>query len=361
MKELEIEYKEILNKEISKQEKREKNFLDIAGMPHYENVNSNLLQFFFDYTEDHGFKDLFLTSLLELISHKKDLSFVDWTIAREVRTINDKRIDLAILSTDEDKVIIIENKIYHLLNNDLNDYWNHYPLILEENKVGIVLSLYSLTVKDARYINITHQQLCKRVLKNLGDYILNANHKYVVYLKDFIENINTFYMSDTQKNKLKFYFEHIDKINELSKIKEDATNHILRQVTIVGETLGLPIHAKRSMDRRYFTFPELKGGILYYAIFVEDIFTSEASFRIILEGHDIEDEIQQFVIDRISDKYQNLEHIDTPHNYIHFLRQDYDFKPEDTANFSKAVLDIIERDFAEARKEVTQLLKEKGL
>jgi hypothetical protein len=361
MLELELKYHEQLKKEFSKPEKREKNFLEIAGMPHYENVNSNLLQFFFDYTEEHGFKDLFLTSLLELINDKKEIAFVDWTVKREVKTVNEKRIDLSIISTDEDKVIIIENKIYHLLNNDLNDYWNHYPLILDQNKIGIVLSLYGLVVKDARYINITHQQLCKQVLKNLGNYILNANQKYVVYLKDFIENINTFYMSDTQKNKFKFYFEHVDKINELVKIKEDSINHILRQVTIVGETLGLPINAKRSTDRRYFTFPEIKNGSLYYAIFVEDIFSSEASFRIILEGHAIDDEIQQYVIDAIANNYQNLAHASTPQKYIHFLRQDYDFKAEDSANFAKVILEIIERDFATARREITHLLIEKGL
>lgn len=360
MEEYNTQYQELLSKEFSKQEKRAKNFLDIAGMPHYENVNSNLLQFFFDSTEEHGFRDLFFTSLLELINQTKNISFLDWTVRREVKTDNDNRIDLVILSTDEDQVVIIENKIYHVLNNDLNDYWNHYPSITDDNKIGVVLSLYALRIVDSRYINITHQQLCKQVLKNLGDYLLDANHKYVVYLKDYIENINTFYMSDAQKNKLQFYFKNADKINELTKIKEDAVNYILRQVTIVGETLGLTTHGKRSIDRRYFTFPELKDGCLYYAIFVKDIFSSEATFRIILEGHKIEDSIQQNIIDEIASKYPNLEHGQEPDSYIHFLRKTYHFQPEYTANFSRMLLDIIEKDFAEARKEVTELLLRKG-
>jgi hypothetical protein len=314
-------FEELLSKTFPREEVREKNFLDIAGMPHYENVNSNLLRFFFDYTEEHGFQDLFLTSLLELIGNVKDLRFIDWTVEREVPTKTNKRIDLAIQSVDEDNVIIIENKVYHLLNNDLDDYWDHFVRVNDNNKIGIVLSLYRMRVDDNRYINITHQQLCKQVLKNLGNYILNANHKYVIYLKDFIENINSFYMSDIKKNKLEFYFENVDKINELSKIKDDAINYILNQVTVVGESLGLVVHSKRSKDRRYFTFPEFEDDNLYYAIFVEGLFSSTATFKIILEGHKIDNDVQEYVIKSIEDKYRNLEHVSVPHNYIHFLKK----------------------------------------
>lgn len=360
MENLQLKYKDLLSRDLPKLPKREKSFLDIASMPHYENVNSNLLRFFFDATEEHGFGDLFLSSLLDLIKHKKDISFLDWTVDREVKTIRGKRIDLAILSSDVDRVVIIENKIYHHLNNDLGDYWNHYSGIAENDKVGVVLSLYSIRLNDNRYINVTHQQLCNEVLKNLGNYILNANYKYVVYLKDYIENINTFYMSDAQKNNLEFYFKNIEKINGLVRIKEDATNHILNQVTMVGDTLGLQVRSKRAVDRRYFTFPELKGGILYYAIFVKHVFSHKASFSIVLEGHKIENSIQQNVIDSIRNRYPDLEHGTQPNTYIHFLRKEYDFKPEYTARFSKVILEIIERDFAHARKEVTQLLLEKG-
>ncbi|MFP5082145.1 PD-(D/E)XK nuclease family protein [Pedobacter sp. JCM 36344] len=356
---LELEYSELLNKEFAKQAKREKNFLDIAGMPHYENVNSNLLKFFFDSTEEHGFSDLFLTSLLELIPDKKNVSLIDWKIEREVKTKNNKRIDLAILSLDKDQVIIIENKIYHLLNNDLNDYWNHYEEIADNRKIGIVLSLYSLTIKNDKFTNVTHQQLCTKVLQNLGRYLLIANQKYIVYLKDYIENINTFYMTDTQKKKLEFYFNHSDKINELAQIKDYAASYLANQVNIVAEKLDFNIGSKNSQERRSFYFKNVQGTILYYAIFFKNWLTSQATFRIILEGHGISDDVQQHVIDTIKDKYQNLSHHTSPMPYIHFLKKDYKFNPEYTLNFSNVIINILEKDFDAARKEVTQLLNEK--
>lgn len=356
---LETHFADVLTREFPLEAKKGKTFLDIAQMPHYENVNSNILTFFLDQNEEHGFKDLFVTSLLELASSHKELSLLDWTVEREITTKQGKRIDIEIQSSDKDKVIIIENKIYHWLANDLNDYWQHYPNINSSNKIGIVLSMYAINVKDVRYINITHQQLCKQVLKNLGAYLLHGNTKYIVYLKDYIENINSFYMSNERKAKLEFYFENIDKVNELLNIKDDATTYILNQVTVVGEALGLPVRAKRKNDRRYFPFPEFKDDKLYYAIFVEHLFSSRATFKIIIEGHKIAYPVQQHIIDNISDKYHHLQHVDEPQPYIHFLKKTYHFDPKDTANFSKVILEILERDFDAARKKITQLLLEK--
>ncbi|MDB5287343.1 MAG: hypothetical protein JWR05_2292 [Mucilaginibacter sp.] len=359
MVDYQTEFAAVLNKEFSANVKVERNFLDIAEMPHYENVNSNILQFFFDQNAEHGLSDLFLTSFVQLISIKREISFLDWTVKREVTTINNKRIDIEIQSVDEDKVIIIENKIYHWLANDLDEYWTHYSKISDENKVGVVLSLYSMQIKDSRFINITHQQLCKQVLKNLGNYILRANHKYIIYLKDFIDNINSFYMSDAQKDKLEFYFENIDKINKLATIKVDATEHVLKQLTIAGDTLGLIIGSKQAKDRRYFIFPGFKDNNLYYAIFVKNLFSSKATFEIILEGQNTGAEVQQHVFNTIKDKYPDLTHVNEPRPYIHYLKKTYDFHPTSSANFSKIILEILEKDFEAARTEVTQLLLEK--
>ena len=43
-------------------EEKETNIFDITGYPHYENVASNILKFFFDTNEVHGYRDLWLRS-----------------------------------------------------------------------------------------------------------------------------------------------------------------------------------------------------------------------------------------------------------------------------------------------------------
>ena len=47
-----------------------KNLIEIAGYPKWENVNSNLLAFYFDEKEEHGFNRLFLNSLIDLYESK---------------------------------------------------------------------------------------------------------------------------------------------------------------------------------------------------------------------------------------------------------------------------------------------------
>ena len=46
--------------------KRKETFMTISGYPHYENVVSNILKFFFEDNE-HGMKNLWVRSLLETV------------------------------------------------------------------------------------------------------------------------------------------------------------------------------------------------------------------------------------------------------------------------------------------------------
>ena len=356
MRDYELQYGRLLTNEFAEEEKREQSFLSIAGMAHYENVNSNLLRFYFDSKEEHGLQDLFLKSLLELIDPNKKLSFIEWTVEREVSTSIKKRIDLVILSADEDAAIIIENKFYHYLNNDLDNYWDRYNKIQDNNKLGVVLSLYGMESPSSRYINITHQQLCQQVLQNLGNYILRANQKHLVYLRDYIENIKTFYMSDTEKRKLQFYFDNVQKINELSRIKQEAEKYIFQQVAALSEPLGLSANFIKQNCCYIFKFPEIKTGSLYYAIFLDNIFSDKSTFEIILEGHGIDLPVQKKVIKNIAQKYPELVHSKEPDTWIHFLKKTYDYHPTQTENFTSILLEIIQNDFEDARAEITKHL-----
>lgn len=161
-----------------------KTFLGIAKQPHYENVLSNIYAFYFDTNEVHKLKDLFIKSLLELINAtalaKEGVvfeSFLNFEIITEYGTKNQKRID--VLLQNNEQAIIIENKVYHELNNDLEEYYNEIKVT---DKIGIVLSLQPISdIKHKYFINITHTQLVNKVLQNLGNYMLHANDKYIVF------------------------------------------------------------------------------------------------------------------------------------------------------------------------------------
>ena len=50
--------------------KNEKTFMDIEGFPHYENICSNILQFYLNPNEEHRLNDVMLKSLLYTLNNK---------------------------------------------------------------------------------------------------------------------------------------------------------------------------------------------------------------------------------------------------------------------------------------------------
>ena len=96
-----------------------KTFFDVAGYPHYENVISNILAFFFDTSEEHGLKDLWLKSFVDCYNLTAganiQLSELE-NIEREHSTEENKRLDIIILLSNA--IIAIENKVYANANNN---------------------------------------------------------------------------------------------------------------------------------------------------------------------------------------------------------------------------------------------------
>ncbi len=234
---------------IPKQKKYPQTFLGIAKQPHYENVLSNMYEFFFNKHEVHNLRDLFIKSLLELIAESKlgeskkslqDLS--DFDIYTEYGTKNGGRID--ILLRNDEHAIIIENKVYHHLeNNDLDDYWNSVELNNTENinKIGVILSLHRVAEKyyskfdnSSHYINLTHLTFLNRVMDNCGSYLMNANDKYVTFMKDLYQNIKNLSTIKMKPNEIEFYLENKGKINQLLGYKSALRNHLEEEVKQAG-------------------------------------------------------------------------------------------------------------------------------
>lgn len=129
--------------------------LTISGYPNHENVWSNIYQYFLS-AHDSGLSRLFLFALQDCIAGR-DLNMDSWIDDREVVTEKMGRIDIVIREDREDtgKVILIENKIYHTLENDLDDYYNSFRKYADRTLV--VLTLHPTPLKEP-FINVTHQQ-----------------------------------------------------------------------------------------------------------------------------------------------------------------------------------------------------------
>ncbi|SYZ78158.1 PD-(D/E)XK nuclease family protein [Trichococcus shcherbakoviae] len=165
----------------------EPTFLDISGFPHYENVCSNILQFFFQTNEAHGMGDLFIQAILKILGENISNTIIVNDVFREQPTPSGKRLDIVI--TTDDYVVGIENKIYAVLTNDLADYSSYLQSILTGRKLKrIVLSLYPIATYSG-FVNITYKELFKSVDSLMGNYWQGSNRKFMDYLNDFMQNI----------------------------------------------------------------------------------------------------------------------------------------------------------------------------
>lgn len=265
-------------------------FLGISKFPHYENVWSNIYAFFLNVDEEHNFRDLFISSLLELLS-ERDSSFFKGSFKVKTEYPTEKKGRIDILLFNDYETIIIENKVNHYLKNDLDDYWES---ITTSHKRGVVISVKKMKkseILNSNFINITHLEFISKVIFHLPSFIENSDDKYVVFLKDFYQNIiNTTKPMDF--NLLKFYSKNQSEINKLSEIKEICMSHIISEVENSSDDINAKLEVyKRGTNRfRHLICPDEKN--LMITIVFESLFKEEQLLQIVIE-------FQNELLDRI--------------------------------------------------------------
>ncbi len=270
------------NHEIPTIKKRSLTFFDLSKQAHYENAWSNIYAFYFDVHQEHQFKDLFIKSLNELLKKKKiDLQLqLPFHVETERSTIKKNRID--ILLTNNNKAIIIENKVFHTLNNDLEDYWNSIEV---KNKIGVVLSLKKISKSDINnenYINLTHLDFMNKVISNLPAYFSESNMKYVLFLKEFYQNIINI-TNPMEQNILNFYYQNNQKINDIVKVKNQVTKFVINEVEKARKGIDeeFDTYANRNELYRYYLYPQNPN--LMITVFFGNLMNGKNEILLIVE------------------------------------------------------------------------------
>lgn len=229
--------------------KREKTFMEISGYPHYENVCSNILAFYLNPFEEHGLKDLVLISLLKSVDEDFFFSNNDENIEiyREQSTDGNNRLDLLVLT---DRYSIgIENKIFHYLHNDLNDY----EVLIKKNcdelrqPINIVLSPKILTSKDdidkmyiAHFKNITYGKIYDKIKVEIGNYLNKSNLSYINHLNDFFKTIENLISKPMENKKLNTFFkENYGAIEAFTHSFNQYKNEFYNKVNQLKEELSI--------------------------------------------------------------------------------------------------------------------------
>jgi hypothetical protein len=273
----------------------------------------------------------------------KRLELTDAWAQTEVTT-GTGRID--VLISDRESAIIIENKIYHWLGNDLLEYWHHVHAD-EAKKVGVLLTLNPHPIpEDARgkYINITHIEWIRAVKQRLEDDTLPPNYR--VYVNDFIQTIENLTTTYEMNDAAKFYFQHADQVLNAQKTMNEAHSFLQNQFQLIADSIGWQTFGN-SLEWRNF-WDEHNRVDTYLTILTKDLLEGKMRYTLILElfreDKKRAQELREFLADhpQTKDKKRGEEKV-----HLHFLYKDYSVDEAKLANLAEDVVKNIRNDFAD--------------
>jgi hypothetical protein len=280
------QYLELLNEfESLPKEMSSASIFDIAGYPHYENVASNILAFFLNPNNEHDLGQLMLSSLLNLAA-ANETNQSNVQVSREAYTINGGRIDI-LIETDN-QLIGIENKIYHYLANDLEDYGKSLDKWAQPNQLTVVKIILGIR-KDQEsfdFICITYEELFSKVKERLGSYASTSSQKWLLYLIDFMSTIEKLKGDNMKFNENdKFFIKNEDRVNSLVNARNKFLSKLNSKVRELQEEIEKPdacekqwIYAKSCLVHDF----NLSGNAIAF-----DLYVSPTGWELQLFGRNI--------------------------------------------------------------------------
>ena len=353
---------ELVLLDIPEEPKVEDGFLEIIGMSHHENINSRIYAYYLDSRKNAQLSEVFLRALLQLIERKggRKLAFGDYEVRLEERTDNGNRIDVVIDDPNEQVALIIENKIYHHLANDLIDYWKHfdYP---SSQKQGVLLTLEETRIEEETkelFINLTHLDLVKEI-RSIG-LPAGLPMKIYQYLNDFFQTIENLTKDETMNESVRFFLEHSVKINKAIEAKSEATRFLKQEIQKVANHLEWSIYGNSTVWQNIY---DKKGHPnTYYTIVWEDLFNGGKQISIIIELWD-DDKKKVNKLDEHLKGHPKFEALKKKTsqggNWIHYLSKDYQITLSEIEALHEFILNKIDTDFKEVMDQIMSITSKK--
>lgn len=197
--------------------KKEKSYISNA-IKEKETTLSNLLAYYLNENENHNFGRLFLNSLLNILYSKfKDtldsteykynfdifyreifnVTTEEFVLNSEFLEEHEGRIDILVETVNKRRdsawSIIIENKLFHKLENDLENYWQHAHKKNKYTKIGVVLSINKVETNHPTFFNVLYKDYFSEIKKQLFEFTNKSNTNNINYLFDFLNYIDEIY------------------------------------------------------------------------------------------------------------------------------------------------------------------------
>ncbi|SNT69651.1 PD-(D/E)XK nuclease family protein [Psychrobacter sp. LV10R520-6] len=201
----------------------------IGSRGYYENPTSDVLAFFCDSEGDHGLGNLMTEALFDALTvsnpESADFDFSDFSIItepeREVFTEDNKYID--ILLEGNDWVMVIENKVFHKLNNPFKSYQQHIHREEQyQDKHPIFVVLSPKGNAPTGWLGLSYPALLDSVREKLAQAFINQPlNKWLVLLREFILHLEGIMSGSTISPETTDYIlENLREIHQAERLKD---------------------------------------------------------------------------------------------------------------------------------------------
>jgi hypothetical protein len=225
---------------------RPQTFMEIGGYPHYENVCSNFLAFFFDPEGPHGLGSLFL----EALAGSAGIEGVEGglggnvSVEREVFTGAGNRIDILIRS--DSHAVLIENKVFAAVANPFEDYAAYLRSLKNESgdKIKILFTLYpSGEGSEWDFVNVTHADFAGAVRSALGHHVSGADTRYLTLMLDFLNTLENL-GEGTRMNQefINLLAERSEEVATFLRGITDVRTEVKKKALALRDRIGLQEH-----------------------------------------------------------------------------------------------------------------------
>ena len=338
----------------------------ISGFPHYEDVLSNWYAFFMDPSGPHGLGTLFLEVLLELANAKDTVAIgSSMAVKRELTTPEGKAIDLVVHDGEETgdgttgalNAIVIENKVYHHLNNRLDLYFNAVPA---ENKTGIVIGLKRTDTGHGSFTALTHRDLIDGVVRRLP-FTAQVPEPHRQYLIDLHQNIHELTAHMEYSNEVDFFLRNTELIQRVNRLEGKFKDYLKGQLGTVATELGVRLYPS-AQKCWYLCLP--KDDQVYYSVLLDDVLANGTDLLVVVELHGIEGRDLQPFYDAVKPLLKSDTHADPPlhnrgANWIQYATIRIPMSAAANGTLSDTVLQRIQQDLGPILEKADEFVKPK--
>lgn len=348
----------LLSLQIPVPKKNNTGFLELIKKQYHENINSNIYTHFLNAPQQEV-SSLFRNALLNLAFTKsgKEFNMTETFAQTEVPT-KKGRLDILLSSSVDSGKILIENKLFHWLHNDLLEYWEYFT-VPDDKKVGVLLTLEKHPIPPnvvGKFINITHLEWINKLKENL--VLENLPVKYQIYIGDFIQTIENLSKSYQMNEVTKFYFEHTEQILKANATISEAHKFLNNQLEYIANEIGWKTYGS-SLDWRNF-WDEQNHLDTYLTILTKDLLNGKMCFTLILElnrkDKERVDEIRTLLLDQKHGQYNPGSGGYARGSYLHFHGKTYQITINELEYFGKFVVQKIRGEFADMTLKVIEHL-----